>query len=122
MSFKAVVSGTALQPTDAPEMMQTVIKDLNNRTVAELLEAIRSNLLTEAWKVKGGWKNWFYAVVKGTVTIIGKVLKNSKLFETASDGSDKNFEVRLLDYFKSQGYELNEAAEMAAYISNHLNA
>lgn len=116
MTFKAVVSGSALQPDCAPEMMKAVVKEINNKTVGELLDAIRSNWLAEAWIVKGGWSSWFYSILKGIMNIVGELFRGSK-----SD-SPADFEKRMVAYFQSQGYDTKQANEMAKHISEDLTA
>lgn len=118
MSFNAVVSGSALQPSAAPEIMQPMVQDLNNKTVADVLLAISSNMLTTAWQFEGGWSGWFYAVCKGIVKIIGKFISNSSALNFGS--KTKDLEKRLNEYFVSQGCDSNRADEMSKYISNEL--
>lgn len=64
MKFGTVVCGSSLQPDAAHPMMQSIIKPINDLTVTQVLNAINSFALTEAWKVNGGWKNWFYSIFK----------------------------------------------------------
>lgn len=121
MGFKAVVSGSSLQPNTAPQMMQAVIKEINNKTAADLLEAIRSNMLAEAWIVKGGWFSWFSSIFKGIFNIVGGFLNVSKFSNRSSD-SPAAFEKRMVDYFQSQGYDSKQATEMAEHISKDLSS
>lgn len=118
MEFKTVVSGSALQPETAPQMMQAVIKEMNNKTVKDLLDGIRSNWLTVAWTVKGGWSGWFYSTIKAIVKIVGKFVDMSKLLGAKSDLP--GFEKRMVEYFQSQGYDTPQAAEMAKHIARDL--
>lgn len=119
MLFNDVVTGSSLQPESAPEIMQPIIKAINDRTVEEVHRAIRSNLLENAWKVNGGWSNWLYSIVKGVVKIVGAVLDPSTLFKR-KDSQD--FENRLVDYFQSKGYDNKEALEMSGHIATELNS
>lgn len=121
MTFKAVVSGSALQPDCAPDMMKAVIKEINNKTVGELLDAIQLNWLAEAWIVKGGWSGWFYSIIKGIINIVGGFVNVSKFRSSQSD-SPADFEKRMVDYFQSQGYDIKQANEMAKHIADDLTA
>lgn len=109
MSFKAVVSGSALQPDSAPEMLRPIIEDLNNRTVADLLSAIDASLATP-WQFEGGWSDWFYAIFTKVADMVGREL-SSQLGAMA-----ESYQKRLVDLFKSQGYTLSKADEMANYV------
>lgn len=96
MKFNAVVSGSALEPCIVPQLMRPIIKTINYSTVAELLEAIRSNALEEPWKVNGGWNNWFYAIMKFVGKLIGIHTRD-----------------KMSDLFRSLGYDSIKAFEMA---------
>lgn len=117
MTFDAVISGSALQPHTAPAMMQSMIKDLNVRTMTDLLSAISVNLMTTAWKMEGGWKNWFYAICKGIVKVVGRVIISSS---NVLQSNKKVFENELINYFQSQGYSSDQSAEMSQHIANEM--
>lgn len=112
MTFSTVVSGSALNPDAAPEMMKSVLKSMNDATVAQLLEAINACALAKAWNVKGGYLNWFYSVIKGVAEIFARLF-NIK-FNYNADG--------LMEYFKSVGYNNDEAGEIAKNISNEMSS
>ncbi len=116
MNFNAVISGSALNPNEAPPIMQSVIREVNNRTVEDLLQAISINSLQSAWKVEGGWSFWFYAICKGIVQAVGKFLNNN------SGSSVPEYEQRLIEYFESQGYDADKALEMAKHIVSEVKS
>lgn len=116
MKFKAIVSGCALQPAKAPQQMQSIIRSLNESTVAQLSSAIDLNLLRPGWKIVGGWKNWLHTIIKNFVQFLGKFFEVPSL---ASFGAHdpQSFEERLVVYFQSQDYCIGQAREMANIIS-----
>ncbi|XP_037032054.1 uncharacterized protein LOC119071289 [Bradysia coprophila] len=106
MTFRAVVSGSALQPKSAPEMMRPVVEDLNNKTVVELLNVINSSMLVTPWQFAGGWFNWFYAIAKKIACMMGKVVNAH--YHYAAEVHKQH----LAEFFKSHGYSSAEADEM----------
>lgn len=114
MSFIATVSGSAADPNSVPEMMQRVIKDINVKTMAELLQAITSNWLTTAWTVDGGWQKWLYVIIKEVTEIMRRFFMLPPFTDSFYS---RNVEERLVEYFRSLGYDSEEASSMASKIS-----
>jgi len=120
MSFDAVVSGSALPPTSVPPVMQTLIKDMNKKTVDELQRAIIIKSLTEPWKVVGGWRMWLRFVIKNMFKSFADFFSLTPYLNFKSD--PLSIEDRLMKYFESNGYSTNQAFSMAKDIATALHS
>lgn len=99
MNFNYVVSGSAMQPSAVPEVMKSTIKNMNDKTVEQLLQAIDSHSLSVPWKSGNGWNNWLFTVVKGIVKIAATYLNIPEWCDFGLESL--NIEQRLKDYFQS---------------------
>lgn len=120
MSFIATVSGSSAQPDSVPEIMQPIIKDINAKTMAELLQALTSNWLTHAWICDGGWTKWLYTIFKEVIQIMETFFGLPSFMNFASLDS-KSFQLRLIAHFLSLGHDNNEALVLTEHIVSALN-